>query len=32
MEFLQVFGMSKSDFAASPKWKQEIAKKKHGLY
>jgi hypothetical protein len=30
--FQNVFEMSKADFAAQPKWKQETQKKKHGLY
>jgi len=31
-EFQDVFGMSKADFAAQPKWKQTDAKKKHKLF
>lgn len=30
--FLTVFGMSKSEFAAQPKWKRDKAKKEHGLF
>ena len=31
-EFIEVFGMSKSDFASQPKWKQVWAKKVKELF
>jgi len=31
-DFQSLFNMAKADFAALPKWKQETAKKKHGLF
>ncbi|CAN0502590.1 unnamed protein product [Discosporangium mesarthrocarpum] len=31
-EFYEVFGMTKADFAAQPKWKQQSQKKSKGLF
>lgn len=31
-EFVEVFGMSKSEFASQPKWKQVSAKKAKELF
>jgi hypothetical protein len=31
-DFQSIFNMTKPEFAALPKWKQETAKKKHGLF
>ena len=31
-EFFSVFGKSKADFAALPKWKRANFKKQHGLF
>jgi len=31
-EFKTAFGMSRSDYGALPKWKQQAAKKKAGLF
>jgi hypothetical protein len=31
-DFAELFGVSKEEFSAQPKWKQSKAKKQHGLF